>query len=428
MEFSIYIEIIVLILLLLLSAFFSGSETAFFSIPASRLKKLREDKKRDSQRVAKLLNTPRRLLITILTGNTIVNIAIATMAALLALSISRKAGFNRTITIIVEIVVITFVILVISEISPKIIAVKNSVQFSKLVSLPLLVVFRILHPFAALLYALVKFISETVGIRRKTVILSQEEIKTLVELGEEKGTLEVKEKEMLHSIMELGETYVKEIMVPRTDMAVVSTEDTIRDVIDIIRTKGFSRIPLYERNIDDIKGIIFAKDVLPFVRTSVKEVKLMKIARSVYFVPEKMLINELLREFQRQKTNIAIVVDEYGGTSGLVTLEDVIEEIIGEIRDEYDRELPLVKKVKENRFLIDARVGLDDLNKILSIDLPTEEDFDSLGGFLYSLLGDIPAEKERINYGNLEFIIERVEGRRISKVLMVKKENADESE
>jgi Mg2+/Co2+ transporter CorB len=138
-----------------------------------------------------------------------VNIAIATMAALLALSISRKAGFNRTITIIVEIVVITFVILVISEISPKIIAVKNSVQFSKLVSLPLLVVFRILHPFAALLYALVKFISETVGIRRKTVILSQEEIKTLVELGEEKGTLEVKEKEMLYSIMELGETYVK---------------------------------------------------------------------------------------------------------------------------------------------------------------------------------------------------------------------------
>ncbi|MBL7073935.1 HlyC/CorC family transporter [candidate division KSB1 bacterium] len=427
MEINLWTEFALLILLLVLSAFFSGSETALFSLSEPLLQGMKEEKKRSSSLILKLLGKPRRLLITILTGNTIVNIAIASLAALMAADLSHRYHFSRGWAIFFEVVVVTFIILILSEITPKTVAIKNPQGFSRRVVYPLRVMHVLLFPISIILTGLAQLVSKGVVSRHRGGVLSEEELRSLVELGEAEGVLEEDEREMIHSIFEFGETMVREIMVPRMDMVCVNVNIKLQELLEIFRQEGHSRIPVYEGKIDNIKGLIYAKDLLPYLGDSGDKFNLRALLREAYFIPESKKIDELLREFQQRKIHMAVVVDEYGGTLGLVTLEDIIEEIVGEIQDEYDQELPPFRRIDEHTVLADAKVSVHELNEELDFNIPESGDYESLGGFICSLTGSVPEEGTSIEHGDLGFLVEKVSGRRIEKVRIVHKKQGKES-
>jgi len=270
--------------------------------------------------------------------------------------------------------------------------------------------------------------------RREEGLLSTlEELPSLKEEGREIEELEEEEKEMIQGIFEFADTTVKEVMVPRIDVISASLANSIDEVLDLIVKYGHSRIPLYDGKIDNIVGIIYAKDLLQNLYQKGKDFNLRKVARKAYFVPESKGINELLREFKKEKIHMAVVVDEYGGTAGLVTLEDLLEEIVGEIQDEYDKEEQLVTPLTAGTFAVGAMVSIDDLNEQLEIDLPTE-DYETLGGFLYDLADSIPQEGTQLEYEGIRFLIKEVKGQRITKVELklpstkIEKKNLDKGE
>lgn len=420
-------RIILFFILIVLSAFFSGSEAAFFSLSKEMIDRLKESTSKSSQRIVHLLRQPRHLLITILAGNTIVNVAAATIAALVTADLSAHFQISEKIALIAEIVVVTVVLLVFSELSPKIFAVKNAFKFAFAVSIPLIVIRFLLYPIVMLLNNFPTLISGLMATRVKKHLLSKEELKTLIEVSEEKGALEEDEKEMIHSIFEFSKTTVKEIMVPRIDMVCVDQNIPVKELIDLIKSRGHTRIPLYDEKVDNILGVIHAKELLPFINDPEQKVDLVSLARPALFIPESKPIDELLKDFQIEKQHMAIVVDEYGGTAGLITLEDVIEEIVGEIQDEYDSEKPLFNEISKNQFLVDAKIDLDVLNDELEIDLPVDKNYESLGGFIFNLIGSVPEKKQEITFGTYKFIIEKVDRNRILEVLLFKQKSQEES-
>lgn len=433
MEVDPWFSVVLFILLLVLSAFFSGSESAYFVLSQVDVRRLREEKVQSSgtKRILKLLERPRRLLTSILIGNTVVNVAAATVAALFTSRFIPEGNIGGGSGVLLEIVVVSFIILVFSEVSPKVFAVKQPLRFAHSVSLPLTGVVMILSPLSFLLEKVPQGVSALLNVRKEPLFINQAELKTLIDVVEEKGTLDKTEREMIHSIFEFGETMVKEVMVPRMDMVCVEKNTPIEEVLMLVKEKGHSRIPVYDEKVDSIVGILFVKDLLPYMREKKEVPDLLDLVRKVYFIPESKRIDELLREFQKERTHMAIVVDEYGGTAGLVTLEDVIEEIVGEIRDEYDREKPLIQKVDENTWLVEGKIDIEDLNETLGLTVPTEEDYESLGGFIFSLLGSVPQEKEEVKYQGLRLIVEKVQKQRIRKVRIIQenipKEDQEES-
>ena len=421
MEIESWLSIGLFFLLIVFSAFFSGSESAFFSFSQIDLQRLREDKdkSRKVKRILHLMEKPRRLLMTILIGNTIVNVAAATVAALFTSKMIPENRISGNQAILLEIVVVTLVILIFSEVSPKVFAVRQAFRFASRVSLPLTWVVTCLTPVSILLERMTRGVTFVLGIHKEASFIDKEEFKTLFEVGEEKGTLDRTEREMIHSIFEFRGTAVKEVMVPRMDMICVEKDTPIQDILGLVKEKGHSRIPVYNEKIDNIVGILFVKDLLPYMRGKKEVPGLLNLVREAYFVPESKMIDELMREFQKERIHMAVVVDEYGGTSGLITLEDVIEEIVGEIRDEYDKETPLIKQVEEDTWLVEGKIDIEDLNESLHLNVPAEEDFESLGGFIFSLLGRIPQEKEEVQYENLRLIIEKVQRQRIKRVRII---------
>jgi len=423
LEVESWLFVVLFVFLLILSAFFSGSESAYFSLSQGDLRRLREekDKSRSVKRILHLLERPKRLLTSILIGNTVVNVAAATVAALFATRFIPKGGIGSSGGILLEIVVVTVAILIFSEVSPKVFAVRQSLLFARRVSLPLVGVVTVFAPVSFLFEKVTHGLSSFVGIRKEVPFVNEDELRTLIDVGEEKGALDQAEREMIHSIFEFRDTMVREVMVPRMDMVCVEKNMPIKGVLALVKEKGHSRIPVYDEKVDNIVGILHVKDLLPYMRLKKEVPGLVDLVRKAYFVPESKMIDELLKEFQRERTHMAIVVDEYGGTAGLVTLEDVIEEIVGEIRDEYDKEKPLFHQVDDNTWLVDGRMDIEDLNEALGLEIPAGEDYESLGGFIFSLMGRIPTEKEEVRYQDLRLVVERVKRQRIEKVRVVRK-------
>jgi putative hemolysin len=421
LEIESWLYVVTFIVLLMMSAFFSGSESAYFSLSEFDLERLKDEKEKSgsTKRILSLLDKPRRLLLSILVGNTVVNVAAATVAAFFIGHTIRKGVIAGHTGILLEIVIVTFIILVFSEVSPKIFAIKQSLKFARFVSFPLKMTILIIGPVTIVFEKIASGFSNLLHVRKELPFVNEEELKTFIDIGEERGTLDKTEREMIHSIFEFRETMVKEVMIPRIDMHCIEKNIPIKDVLTLVKEKGHSRIPVYHEKVDDIIGILFVKDLLPFLSGKKEVPTLETLVRKPYFVPESKLIDELLKEFQQERIHMAIVVDEYGGTAGLVTLEDVIEEIVGEIRDEYDREKPLIQKIDDSSWLIDAKINIEELNDRLGFEIPTEEDYESLGGFIFSLTGSIPEEKQAVEYANLRIYIEKVQGRRIKRVRIV---------
>ncbi|WP_228350684.1 hemolysin family protein [Rhodocaloribacter litoris] len=412
--------LILLVLLLLASAVFSGSEVALFSLSATDRDLLARQGDSASRRVLRLLERPRSLLITILILNTLVNVAAAILAALVTHGVAQYYGWPPALTVFLEVIALTFVLLVVSEITPKLIAARHAQTFSRRISGPLFVLYHLLAPLSGALSRAMRRVQD----RLKPTVrpLSGEDLKTMAEIGEAHGTLEEDEKALIHSIIEFGETTVREIMVSRLDIVALPVTATLSEALETIRTSGHSRLPLYVEHLDNIIGIVYAKDLLPYTNAhnGSRRVDWTRLARSPMFVPLGKKLDDLLKDFQLRKTHIAIVVDEYGGTAGLVTLEDVLEEIVGDIRDEHDDdEEELCEPIDAHTYRCDARINLDDLNELLGLRLDTENfDFETLGGLIFHLLGAIPSEGTEVTYENLHLRVETIENHRIGTVLV----------
>ena len=416
-------RILFLILCFIISAFFSGSEVALFSLDRKKIKNTFTNSTLIQHYLNNLLEHPRRLLVTILIGNTVINVTASIIAVSLALELAESFGFSRNIVLTFQIILLTFLILMLSEITPKIWASKDPISFAKIIAIPMYWVNVMIFPISETITEGIKFFASKISIDKKKSAIKHDEIKELATLGLEMGTIEDEEHELIHSIVGFKSLSVSEIMTPRVDMIAVSSDSDFSELVNEITKTGRSRIPLYKDDLDDIIGIIYAKDLLPYFKNAElrKNISLAKIARKPMFVPKTKMIDALMHEFQEKKMHIAIVVDEYGGTAGLVSLEDIIEEIIGEIRDEYDKEENTITKIDENKYLVLGRVSIDELKELLDININTEDaGYDTIAGLLLNFAGQIPKEGYSLEFENHRFTVKEVLNKRIKKVQIEK--------
>ncbi len=418
---------IVFVLMVAVSAFFSAAETALFSLTRTQIDELSERKDTRSARLNRLLRDPRRLLVILLSGSTIVNIVAATVAAILTSRFVDQAGHVAWLAFVVQVMIVSLIILMAGEILPKMTAIRDPLKWALRWAGWVNAANWLLTPVVAVLLPITDSIAKILGVEKRRLWISEEEIKTLVDVGEEHGALEKQEKELIHSIFEFGDTTVREIMVPRTDMVCLDVNISVSILLETVHSSQHTRIPIFENRIDNIIGILHTKDLLLHYPLD-EAFSLRRILRRPSFVPETKLIHELLKQFQDERLHMAIVVDEYGGTAGLVTLEDVIEEIVGEIQDEHDTERPLWTRVDEQTVLADARMDVGTVNQVLDDNvIPTEQDYETLGGFLLAELGNFPEAKTSIEYHNYVFTVEEVKAHRLGRVRIVKREPIAES-
>jgi len=400
--------ILIFIGLILLSAFFSGTETAYFNVKTHREKV--------PKKVLSLLNDPRKLLVSLLAGNTFVNITIASLAAYLTHEYAQENQWSETVLILVEVLIVSVVVLIFGEIFPKLLAIRNSEKFAEKVYFPLKFIILILSPITAVFHGISNLITKLLPIQKEKIFDSEEELKILTELGEEAGTLQEEESDMIQSIFEFNEKNVREIMTPRVDMVALDSTASIDEVMDMVTDRQFSKIPVFKENVDNIRGIIYAKDLLPYLTGSRPNIPLTSISRVPFFVPETKLIDDLMKDFRSKKTNVAIVVDEWGGTSGLITLEDIVEEVLGEIRDPYDKEESPIVPQKDNTFIVDAKISIYDYEEEFEIEFPEDREYDTLAGYIFDTIGDIPKVEQKTQFLNHQFTVKKLDGNRIGKV------------
>ena len=412
------LEFIIIALLLLTAAFFSGSEAALLSANRTRLRALSEERQRRAEEALALLENPARLFSTLLIGNNIASAGAAVLATVVSM---RLLGPERGA--VYGFGIITALLLVVGDIAPKSIAAHYADRLALAVVRPVQWTLRLLGPLVRLLSFLTNILTRPFGARVRTdaPMVTEEEIQMIVRRGEEQGVLEQDEREMIHSIFAFGDTVVREVMVPRIDMVCVEDDAPIDAILEVVRTHGHSRIPVYHETIDQIIGLVHVKDLLDALQAGTLDGKVREFVRRAFFVPETKRLDELFREMRRKKAHMAIAVDEYGGTAGLVTIEDLLEEIVGPIQDEYDVEEPPIKVLNERVALVDGRVNVEDVNAALHLALPAGE-VDSVGGFVYSLLGHVPAQGEQVVYDGVELAVERVDGNRIAQVKITRVE------
>jgi len=404
---------IVLVILLAASALISGAEVAFFSLKPEAISKLRNGKKKVAQTAYKLVQTPHKLLSSILVLNNFVNVAIVILSSFLSISLVHFVN-SPILGVVFQVVVIATVLMTFAEILPKVIAVRYSLELSTFMAYPIFFGGKL---FAPLCYFLTTSTDIVDRRAKKHRDISMNDLSDALDLTE-KGLNE--EKEMLKGIVEFTNTDVSEIMKPRVDVVAVNFNADFQTVLPLIVDSGFSRIPVYQDTFDEVKGVLYIKDLLPHIQTG-NEFEWQKLIREAFFVPENKKVNDLLAELQEKKIHMAIVVDEYGGTSGIVTLEDILEEIVGDIADEFDEQRRDFVKVNPSTYLFEGKVSLNDFCKVINYqgDLFDESNADTLAGFILEQSEEIPAVYEKFEYEKFTLQIEAVDNRRIKKVKVI---------
>jgi CBS domain containing-hemolysin-like protein len=409
-----FFYLLLFVICILLSAFFSSSEVALISITKARVRTLVNDNKPGALALATLKENPDHFLTTILIGNTIVNIAAAAIATAIAISVFGSIGVGIATGDVV------IVLLVFGEIGPKIYASRAPDTFPRTVAPIILFLSRIVSP----IIWIVDRVSPSLGVGRDAAepAVTEEEIKEWIDVGKEEGTIEQDEKEMLYSVLEFGDTTAREIMTPRVDVILMEDTSGIGEAIRIFNETGFSRIPVYHDQIDNITGVLNVKDVFSAMVSKRKDLSIKEIMYDPTFVPETKKIDDLLKELQVHRVQIAIVIDEYSSFVGIVTVEDILEELVGEIMDEYDKEEPEVQNISEGVYVLDAQMWVDNINDELGIGLPLDESYETVGGLLIDRLGHIPqhpGEKVEIEGGRITLVVMQMHGRRIVKIKCV---------
>lgn len=420
-------QIFILLILILLNAYFAASEIAFISLNDAKIEKQAKEGNRKAKQIEKMLKNPSKFLATIQIGITLAGFLSSAFASDAFADILAPALNNlfpmvsvevfRGISIVFITIILSFFTLILGELVPKRLAMKyyEKIAFATIGIIRAISI--VTAPFVKILTVVTNFISKLFGIsENEEEIVTEEEIKMMIDEGEEKGTIEEDEKEMINNIFEFNDISVSEVMTHRTDVYAIEINSDINDIIKDLDEYKYSRIPVYEETIDDIKGILFVKDLLKYLHSK-EPVKIKNIMREAYFVSENKQINELFKDLQKNKMQMAIVIDEYGGTAGIVTMEDLLEEIVGNIFDEYDEVENDYTKIDDNTFLINGSVSINDLKKILQVEIP-EGEYDTLSGYLLELLGRVPEDDEAptIETEKVSYKIEEYEDKRIISV------------
>jgi putative hemolysin len=412
-DFKLIIGFVVIIVLLIGSGLMSASEVAFFSLRPEEIENLKTNRDKKSGTILKLYNNPERLLSTVLVANNTINIAIVLLAAFLSSKIFDFSS-EPVLGFIINVVAITFLLLFFGEVMPKVYASRNHLAIARSMAHPLSVLEKIFKPITSLLIFSSSFVKKRTGTHRSNI--SMVDLSDALELTSDDFT---EDEKILKGIVNFGNINVSAIMCSRTDVTAIDIKSGFDKIVPVIISSGFSRIPVYSGSFDVVKGILYAKDVLPYTNNP-GNFKWQALLRPPYFVPETKKINDLLKEFQTKKMHMAIVIDEYGGTSGIVTLEDILEEIVGEITDESDEDQRLYRKIDEKTYVFEAKILLNDFCKVFDIDEDIFEEVrgesETLAGLILELTGEIPQKDQIIKYRDFSFRIESADRRRIKEI------------
>jgi putative hemolysin len=436
------LQLVVIVILTVFEGVFVAAEIALVTIRRTRIEQLAEEGNRSAKRVKGLIAQPGRFLAVTQIGLTFLGFLASAYAAVnLTTSLEHVfegsglpvlASSAGALALIIVTLLLSLFTIVFGELVPKSLALAHTEQFALRLSGFIVVLLGALGPLVNVLTAITTAVSRMLGAGDHAQgVMTTQELSILVERGGEQGILEAEEEQMIQAVIELGDQRIHEVMVPRIAMVTLPAGSTLEDAIDIVVEEGHSRIPVYEDTIDEIIGILYAKDLLPFLKGSAAErPALRSILRTPVFVPESMSVDDLLHEFQRRKVHIAIVLDEYGGTAGVVTIEDLLEEIVGEIQDEYDEEEPLIVRLSDDEARIDGRADVDDLADLFDTNLGLEDadEYDTVGGLIYHRIGGVPKPGDQVTVDGLTLTVETTDGRRVGKVLAVRDREGGEAE
>lgn len=418
-----FMQIFVLFILIALNAFFAATEIAFISLNDAKIEKQAKQGEKKAKQINEMLKEPSKFLATIQIGITLAGFLSSAFASeafadklapIMQQMIPIGLGVWKSISIILITIILSYFTLVFGELVPKRIAMKNAEKVANFSIGIIKVISIITAPFVKFLTFSTNVISSLFGVKEnEEETVTEEEIRMMVEVGEEKGTIEEQEKELINNVFEFNDKTVSEIMTHRTDIYALDIKDNIEDILTELDEYKYSRIPIYEDSIDEIRGVLYIKDLFKYLNNKEK-VGIKDIMREAYFVPQYKMIDDLFKELQKNKKQLAIVVDEYGGTAGIVTMEDILEELVGNIFDEYDDIENEFEKIDENTFRISGSVSISELKKILKVDVP-EGEYDTLSGYLIEILGRIPEDEEKpvIETQNVTYKIEEYEDKRI---------------
>ncbi|MCK9276489.1 MAG: hemolysin family protein [Methanoculleus sp.] len=407
------IEIVLFLICLLLSGFFSSSEVALISITRAKVRALLNQGRKGAEALDTLKRSTDTILITILIGNNIANVAAASLATAIAIGIYGDVGIGIATFFTV------ILMLVFGEIGPKMYASRNTEDLALRVALPILYLSKVIYPVLWVSDHIRQQFAFRPGVAEPVV--TEEEIKEWIDVGEEEGTIEEQERDMLYSVLRFGDTTVREVMTPRIDVVMIEDTSTLENALSIFNDTGFSRIPVYHEQIDNVIGLLNIKDIFAAVFRQQMSAMIRDMMYEPYFVPESKKIDELLKELQVKKQHMAVVLDEYGSFAGIVTVEDMLEELVGEIMDEFDEEEPEVQRIDEGVFLVDARAWVEHLNEDLDLNLPLMDSYESIGGLVIDRLGHIPRRGEvvKIEESGIMLVVMQMRGRRIVKVKLI---------
>lgn len=404
-------QLVILAILLGFSAFFSASETALMSLSKIRIRHMVDENVKGAKLVSKLVENPGKLLSAILIGNNVVNIGASALATSIAISLFKDKGVG------ISTAVMTVLVLIFGEITPKSLAARNSEKFSLVIAKPIYLITIVLKPISMIFTFITNAIGKVFGskVEMGKPYITEEELKTIVDVSHEEGVLEVEEKQMIYNVFEFGDSQVKDVMVPRTDMVAIQSDASYEDLVEVFKKEQFSRIPVYKDTTDNIIGILHIKNVL-FIDIDRENFDITKYMVKPYFTYEYKPTAELFSEMRKKRIAMTVVMDEYGGTAGLITMEDLVEEIVGDIEDEYDEEPhEEIEVIKEDEYIVDGSTKIDVVNEMIGTNIESE-DFDSIGGYVIGEIGGFPEKGETIECGNIKFIIEDIDKNRIKKL------------